>query len=139
MNTYLILPFILLIISIIYFNSYTKSKESFEPWMNFNQPDFNDVDKRVTYDDCMLQGYGDDFCTQSTVPNYRKELPPEGRCNCAGGRFGTYQHNGKCFCYIHYHPLQPNYQFLYCHSRVVSLFDCKMVEYHHDQNCLNCL
>ena len=103
MNYYLILPFILLIISIVIFNRRTKpiNKETFDPWMNFNQPDFNDVGKQPTYDDCMLQGYGDDFCTQSTVPNYRKELPPEGRCNCAGGRFGTYQHNGKCFCYIH--------------------------------------
>ena len=101
MNYYLILPFILLIISIIYFNSYTKSKESFEPWMNFNQPDYKDVNYQSRYNDCMQQGYGDDFCTQSSVPNYKDTLPPEGRCNCVGGRYGTYQHNGKCFCYIH--------------------------------------
>jgi len=102
MNTYLLLPFGLLILSIIYINSYTKhtSTETFQPWMNFNQPNFNDVGKQVTYNDCMLQGYGDDFCTQSTVPNYLPGLP-EGRCSCAGGRLGTYQHNGKCFCYIH--------------------------------------
>lgn len=101
MNYYLILPFILLIISIIYFNHYTKSKESFEPWMNFNQPDYKDVNYQSRYNDCMQQGYGDDFCTQSSVPNYKDTLPPEGRCNCVDGRYGTYQHNGKCFCYIH--------------------------------------
>ena len=82
MNYYLILPFILLIISIIYFNHYTKSKESFEPWMNFNQPDYKDVNYQSRYNDCMQQGYGDDFCTQSSVPNYKDTLPPEGRCNC---------------------------------------------------------
>lgn len=94
---YLIL-FVLFIILIIGYNYYTHI-ENFDPWMNFEQPSF-DLDNRVTYNDCMLQGYGDDFCSQTTAPNYRPGVP-EGRCKCVGGTLGSFQRNGKCFCYIH--------------------------------------